>query len=328
MRPRQAFTLIELLVVIAIISVLIGLLVPAVQKVRAAALNTQCTNNLRQIALAAHNYHNSYRRFPCGVNLQIDPFYGRSLVQKFGPPLDPSGSYSWEEALFPYLEQDPLFKKLVLNQLNQYGILADSQYVNCVGPNGPGAQAVSVLVCPMDYLPAPAVTTYTADDGTTYYFGMTSYGGNAGSVSVYWPYASKDGVFYLNSDVRIASITDGTSSTLLFGERYHRDPTFDRIVGTPLQTYGGWAWANVYSMEDHTQSAQAPINYVIPSSVTSDPTYYYQDTRLGAFGSGHTGGANFAFADASVHFLTNATPILVLHEFATRNGGETVSEPD
>jgi prepilin-type N-terminal cleavage/methylation domain-containing protein/prepilin-type processing-associated H-X9-DG protein len=328
MRARQAFTLIELLVVIAIISVLIGLLVPAVQKVRAAALNTQCTNNLRQLALAAHNYHNSNRRFPCGVNLQVDPFYGQFLVNKFGPPLDPSGSYSWEEALFPYLEQDPLFKKLVLNQLNQYGILADSQYVNCVGANSPGAQAVSVLVCPMDYLPAPAVTTYTADDGTTYYFGMTSYGGNAGSVSVYWPYASQDGVFYLNSDVRIASITDGTSSTLLLGERYHRDPTFDRIVGTPLQTYGGWAWANVYSMEDHTQSAQAPINYLIPPSVTSDPTYYYQDTRLGAFGSGHTGGANFAFADASVHFLTNATPILVLQEFATRNGGETVAEPD
>jgi prepilin-type N-terminal cleavage/methylation domain-containing protein/prepilin-type processing-associated H-X9-DG protein len=328
MRHRQGFTLIELLVVIVIIGVLIGLLVPAVQKVRSAAQRIQCSNNLKQLGLAAHNYHGVYKRFPSGVNLQIDPYYGQFLVSKFGPPPDPNGSYSWNEALLPFLEQDNLYNSLVLNQLNQYGILADSQYVNCVGPNSPGGTPVSVFVCPADILPTLAVTTYTGDDGTLYYFGMSSYLGNAGTVSMYWPGASQDGVFYLNSDVRIASITDGTSSTLLFGERYHLDPTFDQLAGSSLQTYGGWAWANVYSMEDHMGSSQAPINYLIPPGTTSDPTYYYQNTRLGAFGSGHTGGANFAFADASVHFLTNSTSLLVLQEFATRAGGETVAGPD
>jgi prepilin-type N-terminal cleavage/methylation domain-containing protein/prepilin-type processing-associated H-X9-DG protein len=324
MRRRQAFTLIELLVVIAIIAILISLLLPAVQKVRDAAARMQCQNNLKQIALAAHNYHGVYKRFPSGVNLQIDPYYG---VTNFGPPPDPKASYSWEEALLPFLEQTPLFNSLVLNQLNQYGIMADSQYYNCAGPTSPGATPLSVLVCPADQLPTPAVTTYTGDNGTIYYFGMTSYVGNAGTVSMYWPSASQDGIFYLNSNVRIASVTDGTSTTLLFGERYHFDPTFDVLSGGSITTYGGWAWANPYSMEDHTCSAQAPINYMIPSNITSDPNYYYQNTRLGAFGSGQTGGANFAFADGSVQFLLNSTAILTLQQLATRAGGEVISGP-
>jgi prepilin-type processing-associated H-X9-DG protein/prepilin-type N-terminal cleavage/methylation domain-containing protein len=326
-RKRPAFSLIELLVVIGIIAVLISLLVPAVQKVRDTALRLQCSHNLRQIALAAHDYHDTYEIFPPGINTQIDPYYGQAMVKKFGLPPDWGVSYNWKEAIFPYIEQSALLNGLILNQVNQYGIYTDSQYYNCNGPDSLGAREIKLYYCPADFLPYPPVTIYTADDGTNYYFGMSSYGGNAGTVSVYWPNASLDGIFYINSRVTIHDITDGTSLTLFFGERYHRDPTFDLLAGTPLNTYGGWAWANVYAMEDQTLSSQAPINYMIPTNITSDPTYYYQNTRLGAFGSGHQGGANFAFADGSVRFLHDSLPQQTLQWLSTRAGGEATGDP-
>jgi prepilin-type N-terminal cleavage/methylation domain-containing protein/prepilin-type processing-associated H-X9-DG protein len=327
-RIRQGFTLIELLVVIAIIAVLIGLLLPAVQKVREATNRISCTNNLKQIALATMNFESSYKRFPSAVNLQIDPYYGANMVGKFGPPPDPSGSYSLWEALMPFIEQDNLQKNLVFNQLNQYGIMADSQYVNCVGQNSYGAQTIKILVCPSDQLPSPAQTTYTGDNGTVYYLGMTSYGGNAGSRGVYWQYATQDGMFCLNSKVKIADLTDGTSNTFFFGERFHWDPVWDALQtasgGQLINSYGGWAWANPYAMEDQTESAYSPINYLTPPG-TTNLTYDLQDARLSAWGSGHAGGANFAFVDGSVHFLTSAVTQTVLQALATRAGGEVIS---
>jgi prepilin-type N-terminal cleavage/methylation domain-containing protein/prepilin-type processing-associated H-X9-DG protein len=322
---RRGFTLIELLVVIAIIAVLVGLLLPAVQKVREAANRMSCSNNLKQIALAAMNFESTNRRFPSAINLQIDPFFGQNMVSKFGPPPDPSGSYSWEEALLPYIEQGNIQKSLVLNQLNQFGIMADSQYVNCVGPTSVGANPIKILVCPSDALPDPAVTTYTGDNGTIYYFGMVSYGGNAGTRAVYWEFASQDGVFWLNSKVKIADITDGTSNTFFFGERYHKDDVFDQLQPwQPINSYGGWAWANPYAMEDQTQSSFSPINYLIPVG-TTQMTFDLQDARINAWGSGHPGGANFAFADGSVRFGSATTPQVILQGLSTRAGGEIVT---
>jgi prepilin-type N-terminal cleavage/methylation domain-containing protein/prepilin-type processing-associated H-X9-DG protein len=325
---RPAFTLVELLVVIAIIAILIGLLLPAVQKVRDAAARTQCENNLKQLALGSHNYESTYHRLECGINTQIDPFYGQFYVNFFGPPPDLNQSYSWLEAIMPFIEQDNIFKQLIFNQQNQFGIYTDSQYSNCVGPNSPGAQIVKVFLCPSDVVPSPAVTQYVGDTGTVYYLALSSYQGNAGTVSMYWTNATLDGVLYINSRVRFGDISDGTSNTILFGERYHYDPTFDFLAGQSLQTYGGWAWANIYAMEDHCASSQAPINYTIPVGTTSDPTFYYQNTRLGAFGSGHTGGANFALCDGSVRFLPTNTPQqTTLQYLCTRAGEEVVQVP-
>jgi prepilin-type N-terminal cleavage/methylation domain-containing protein/prepilin-type processing-associated H-X9-DG protein len=325
---RGAFTLIELLVVIAIIGILIALLLPAVQKVREAANRAKCSNHLKQLGLAAHNFHDTNLRFPPAVSC-VPP----APPPNFPPPIDPqdpvkgSKSYSLMVALMPYIEQDNLEKNIDPFLYNTKGY--DSQYNFCLGPDSLGAQVIKILVCPSDPLPNPPVSTYTSGS-TTYYFGISSYGGNAGTIGTYYTAATQDGVFCVNSRIRIADITDGSSNTFLFGERWHYDPTFDKLYPkSPINTYGGWAWSNSISLEDVTLSADGntPINYLIPTTVTSDNGYVYEDKRLRAFGSGHGGGANFCMADGSVRFFPDSTDVITLNLLAVRNDGKVITLP-
>lgn len=315
---RHGFTLIELLVVIAIIALLMALLLPAIQKVRAAADRMLCASNLRQITIATHNYHNDYNRFPAGLNVPVgtgsgmifptNTLYTSGIITG---PVEPGVFKSFFQALLPYVEGDNIYKQLNFNT-RELTVTNPS----CNSPTSPGATVIKYFICPS--ADVEKVQTFVSA-GNTYYFGMSCYGGNGGTRSWYMDTSLKtDGVFWINSKVKFASITDGTSHTFFFGERYFFDPVF-----TNIKTLGGWAWNSYLSHQDYIFSTQLPVNYTIP--VGTPLTFAVQDPRTGCFGSAHPNGANFAFGDGSTRFLTltSNTDLPVLQALSTRKGGET-----
>jgi prepilin-type N-terminal cleavage/methylation domain-containing protein/prepilin-type processing-associated H-X9-DG protein len=313
---RKAFTLIELLVVIAIIGILISLLLPAVQKIREAAARMSCSNNLHQLALAAHNFHDSNQRFPSAVNLPYNPQVAGGTSPSAPIPLK---YISFFQALLPYVEQGPLY--------NQFDFTHD-QYTNATTPNSPANQIVKTYLCPSDN--APQHTTYTTTTGVTYYFAANTYVANSGIVGFYTGNMDQTGIFYINSSVRMTDISDGTSNTFMFGERNRIDPNLDVVYGhgNPPQPdffeqHSGWAWTNSLPGFDYLGGAVQPINWKFPP-VTSDPNNVIEDQRFSSYGSQHTAGANFGFADGSVRFLTQTVPLTILQQLSTRAGGEVI----
>lgn len=296
-RTRRGMTLTELLVVIGIITVLIGLLLPAVHKVRDAAARLACGNNLRQLALAVHLYAVDRRRLPPGCDYPFlkDPI---QLLQQTG--------LSWHTSILPYVEQDSLWR-----------MAWDAQQRDPSGNSTPHyevmGKTVSVYLCPSD---SRRVSGY----GYAHPWGLTSYAGVAGT-----GVSQNDGLFHRNYTVRLADITDGTSNTLMIGER---PPGPDGI-------YGGWYAEWGRSVCQLTQILPAGRNDwvpdegvgCIPSLDALRPGQYGNACDVTHFWSLHSGGANFAFADGSVHFLSYSASS-VLPALATRAGGETVSIPD
>jgi prepilin-type N-terminal cleavage/methylation domain-containing protein/prepilin-type processing-associated H-X9-DG protein len=316
LRRRSAFTLIELLVVIAILAILIGLLLPAVQKAREAANRLRCQNNLKQLALAAHHHHDSKETFPTGLH----------PVEFTGDGRYANGT-TWQIEVFPYLEQENLQRKWDYSD-HRNNVVGDRSATT--------AQVLKVLLCPSDPLPDsvfhfdnPVLPQYAWAYG---FYGLGSYGGNAGIRSFGGAGPTKDGIFFLDSSIRLEDVTDGTSNTLLLGERSHRDPQYDHYTYEsapayyPLGAFG--MWAGVFatsggSQPHHTLSTPVLINYQMPPS----GSLAERNNRLCAYGSGHPGGANFAFADGSVRFLSESIALEALQALSTRAGTEVVSVP-
>jgi prepilin-type N-terminal cleavage/methylation domain-containing protein/prepilin-type processing-associated H-X9-DG protein len=305
-RQRNGFTLIELLVVMAIIAVLIGLLLPAIQKVRESASRAKCQNNLKQLGLAAVNYHDTNNGFPTST-----VFVG--LIQD---------SVTSFVVLLPFLEQQALYQQIVTDpNLGHEGI------------GSPSATPLSVLACPSDSgIPSSAVVQ---DPTFGYYYAVTSYRPNwtsidwlaAGGTEGYYQW--QDGVVQDSTSIQITAITDGTSNTILFGEFNNFDPNWSQYtstVGSPAN-FPLSLMASVWTYPDYSEpiaSGYYPLNNTLPLPVDTTGIAVYR--RIITYGSGHPQGANFVFCDGSVHFLSNAinNNAGLLSALSTYAGGEVI----
>jgi prepilin-type N-terminal cleavage/methylation domain-containing protein/prepilin-type processing-associated H-X9-DG protein len=303
---RSAFTLIELLVVIAIIAILIGLLLPAVQKVREAAARAQCQNNLKQLGLAYHNYASAY-----------DSKFAPSMIT------DPTKSVGWGIFLLPHMEQDNLYRKYNLNAPFFYTNAAfgiDNQAVSNTKLKGwlcpsvperpgpysytfsyPGYPTITWQAYPSDYSPLSGVSQYLAQ-----YLGLPSTTGLGGPLQ-------------RDKDSAILSITDGTSNTILLAEiagkdRLHRA---GRDTGTQLSGfYGGMGgWADATSSGSSLWGSSG-------DGVTAPGTCGINCSNDYGLYAMHSGGANALMADGSVRFVPASIDIRQLCALVTSKGGE------
>lgn len=315
--PRSrlsGFTLIELLVVIAIIAVLIGLLLPAVQSAREAARRISCVNNLKQLGLAAHNYHDANQKFPIGGYTPKAPNTNPGGLFVTGY----DAVYAWTISLFPYVDAGPL-----ANSYNFNWSYADSQNTTVAGVHS------AAFACPSD----PAVLAgngyYTAASG--YIMGLTSYrgingpwfspsrkmGSNGATAAQYQQMAAQGlGVIYLGSSNGIDSITDGTSNTMLLGEY-----VYSKLSTTDQNCWHWWTAGNT----DTIGTAMYAPNVAFSGSMGSagDPILDQlnsADLAVMSQSSNHPGGANHTMADGSVRFIKNTVASWVPGPNATLPG--------
>ena len=267
----------------------------------------QCLNNLKQLGLATHNYHDTQSRFPSGlVNWPTPP------GQQNPPQFRSAGIFS---QILAQLEQGPLAEQWNSND----------PLLNVAA--GRTVIELKILICPSDNLPQRVIFATPNYNPAGEKYSVTSYGGNGGVQSFRPANATRDGVFFVNSDLGLASILDGTSQTLLFGERYHRDVQYDLNAGS-LTKIGGWGRAfpvvGANGVGDVTLGTLMPLNYRHPANTVVNSTF--EDRRVTAMGSAHPGGANVGLADGSVRFVSQSINLAVWRALSTRESGDLASD--
>jgi prepilin-type N-terminal cleavage/methylation domain-containing protein/prepilin-type processing-associated H-X9-DG protein len=342
MRSRSAFTLIELLVAIAIIAVLLGLLLPAVQKVREAAARAKCQNNLKQLGLALHNYHGAHEAFPA-ARLPFSP----------PPPL----VHSALARLLPFVEQESVGRLIDFTSPPLY-------FAGTVPPSGGNYTAsitiVNLWLCPSDsvfgVVPGDGSLAIKPDGGTspTDHYAGTNYVTcvGSGSAAVAWgKYANSDGMFG-QSPFKIMDVADGLSNTVAFSESLLGpgggvEPNGTQLFDATRQvltlpgstntddaacaaglTTGGAYWSNLRGVRwINGHYADANYNHhLLPNDPRWDCSNASHNPGQAAARSAHTGGVNILLGDGSVRFVTNGVNPVVWQALATRSGGEAVAD--
>jgi prepilin-type N-terminal cleavage/methylation domain-containing protein len=320
-KPRRAFTLVELLVVIAIIAVLVGMLLPAVQRVREAANRMTCQNNLKQLALAVHNFDSIRHTFPPNTMYTYDPT---------GP------NWSWLAHLLPFIEQDALYQQANIggnppNNINQSLPQIATRVKLFLCPSDPFSTSGPVsypsnfdmndpVLGPLTY----EVSNYKANIGS-------NWGGGAPGGPLWWgtdpqwcnpdptntdPNTTYDGcvygdgvIFETKSPVRITDVSDGTSNTFLAGEA---------MVAKDYQN----SWCH---MDNAIATCAYPPNVKNPATGKDYPPDQWWNRY--AFNSAHPGGVHFAMTDGAVRFIEDSIPLPLFRALGTRAVGEAVSVP-
>lgn len=316
---RRAFTLIELLVVLAIIGVLVGLLLPAVQKVRATGDRIQCANNLKQIGIAMHAYHDAQNSLPFGYLNKVTPQY----------PTIAGSRFRWSVAaeLTPYLEETPVWNSLDMTI---------PLYSDSAGDVFPQNQDGVASLVPLFFCPSDSKTQVYPNFGPTNYVACLGSGANGGTRT------AADGVVYNNSHVTFAEIIDGLSNTAMYSEQIlgQGGPT----VTNPKQVDVRYVYGSL--------KANAPVNASVCAGITqwlTDRGSRWADgeCQYGLYDhhyppnapqwdcvllehswkparSMHPNGVNVCMCDGSVHFIGNNINLAIWQALGTRNGQETI----